>query len=131
MTTTPSTPRRDLVERATPFLPIGSEIRQAFICQAAPNFAYFLVTYVTGLTMLWIKYRCVVVTDEAIYLLESTRLSGGAKPHSLVGTLPRHTKIGPVTGRWTQLDLLGERHWVHQRFQAQIAAADHDAGFTQ
>jgi len=75
MTTTPHSPRQDLVERATPFLPIGSEIRQAFICQAAPNVAYFLVTYFTGLTMFWIKYRCVAVTDEAVYVLESTRRS--------------------------------------------------------
>jgi hypothetical protein len=129
MTTLPEPPRRDLVERAIRLVPMGSEIRQAFICQAAPNFAYFLVAYVTGLTMFWIKYRCVAVTDDAIYVLDSTNLSGGAKPHSLLGTLPRHTKLGPVTGRWTQLDLLGERHWVHQRFQAQLDAADHDAGF--
>jgi len=27
------------------------------------------------------------------------------------------------------VDLLGERHWVHQRFHDQIAAADREAGF--
>jgi hypothetical protein len=121
-------PRNDLVERSAPFLPAGSEIRQVFICQAAPNFTFFLVTYLTGLTMFWIKYRCVAVTKDAIYVLESSKLSGGAKPQSLVATLPRHTQLGPVSGRWGQMNLLGERHWVHKRFHHEVAAADREAG---
>jgi hypothetical protein len=124
-------PRNDLVERAAPFLPEGSEIQQVFICQTAPSFAFFLVTYLTGLTMFWIKYRCVAVTQDAIHVLESSKRSGGAKPQSLVGTLPRHTQLGPVSGRWGQVNLFGERHWVHKRFHPDIAAADHEAGFTQ
>jgi hypothetical protein len=123
-------PRQDLVERSAPFLPEGSEIRQVFICQAAPGFAFFLITYLTGLTMFWIKYRCVAITPDAIYVLESSKLSGGAKPQSLVGTLPRHTQLGPVSGRWAQVNLLGERHWIHKRFHDVITAADHEAGFT-
>ena len=94
-------PRKDLVERAAPFLPEGSEIQQVFICQTAPSFAFFLITYLTGL------------------------------PQSLVGTLPRHTQLGPVSGRWGQVNLFGERHWVHKRFHPAIAAADYEAGFTQ
>jgi hypothetical protein len=43
--------RKDLVEHSTGFLPPGSQIRQAFICQTAPNFAFFLITYLTGLTI--------------------------------------------------------------------------------
>ena len=125
------TPRKDLVERSAPLLPAGSEIRQVFICQAAPSFIYFLITYLTGLTMFWIKYRCVAVTQDAIYVLESSKLSGGAKPHSLVGTLPRHTQLGPVSGRRSQVNLLGERNWVHKRFHPQVTAADREAGFAQ
>jgi hypothetical protein len=121
--------RADLVEHSTRFLPPGSQIRQAFICQTAPNFAFFLITYLTGLTMFWIKYRLVVVTLDAIYILDSTKRSGGAKPKSLLGTSPRHTQLGPVSGRWGQLDLLGERHWVHKRFHSAIATADREAGF--
>jgi hypothetical protein len=124
-------PRHDLAERSAAFLPPGSQIRQAFICQTAPNFSFFLITYLTGLTMFWIKYRCVVVTQDAIYVLEGSKLSGGAKPQSLVGTLPRRTQLGPVSGRWGQLNLLGDRHWVHKRFHPQIVAADHEGGFTQ
>jgi hypothetical protein len=68
----PVTPRADLVERALPFLPAGSEIRQSFIGQTAPNFFYFILTYLTGL-MIRYKYRCVAVTPEAIYVLDSTK----------------------------------------------------------
>jgi hypothetical protein len=121
--------RQDLVESATPFLPPGSQIRQAFIGQAAPNFAFFVITYLTGLTMFWINYRLVVVTDDAIYVLDSTKPSGGAKPKALLGTMFRHTQLGPVSGRWAQVNLLGERHWVHQRFFSEIVSADQDAGF--
>ncbi|WP_345366325.1 hypothetical protein [Actinoallomurus liliacearum] len=124
-------PRPDLVDRSAPFLPVGSDIRQVFIAQAAPNFGFFLITYLTGLTMSWIKYRCVAVTKDAIYVLESSKLSGGAKPQSLVATLPRHTRLGPVSGRWGRMNLIGERHWVHKRFHDQVAAADRDAGFAR
>ncbi|MEV0666252.1 hypothetical protein ACIBI3_19770 [Actinomadura luteofluorescens] len=49
--------------------------------------------------MLWIKYRCVAVTEDAIYVLESSKLSGGARPQSLIATLPRQTRLGPLSGR--------------------------------
>lgn len=124
-------PRSDLVEHSAPFLPAGSEIRQVFVCQTAPSFAFFLITYLTGLTMCWIKYRCVAVSQDAIYVLESSKRSGGAKPQALVGTLPRHTRLGPVSGRWGRVSLLGERHWVHKRFHPDIAAADSEAGFAR
>ncbi|MCG6494059.1 hypothetical protein [Kitasatospora sp. A2-31] len=122
-------PRQDLVRRSTPFLPAGSEIRQAFICQSAPNFLFFVITYLTGLTMFWNTYRCVVVTRDAIHVLDSGKLSGGAGPRRLAATMPRATRLGPVSGRWGELHLVGERHWVHKRFHDQIAAADREIGF--
>jgi hypothetical protein len=121
--------RVDLVQRCTPLLPRGSQIRQVFICQAAPNRSYFLITYLTGLAIFWVRYRCVAVTQDAIYVLESSKPSGGARPKSLVGTLPRETRLGPVSGRWAPLDLFGERHWVHKRFHQEVTDADHEAGF--
>ncbi|MFJ3718094.1 hypothetical protein [Streptomyces sp. NPDC090057] len=122
-------PRPDLVRRSAPFLPAGSEVRQAFICQSAPSFLFFVVTYLTGLTMLTNTYRCVVVTEDAIHVLDGGKLSGGASPRRLAGTMPRGTRLGPVTGRWAEVSILGRRHWVHTRFHDQIAAADRDAGF--
>ena len=121
---------KDLMERSAPLLPPGSNVRHAFICQTAPNFAFFFVNWATGLTMFWITYRCVAVTRDAIYVLGSHKLSGGAKPTSIVGTLPRHSQLGPVSGRWGQMSLLGERHWVKRRFQTEVSAADAEAGFT-
>lgn len=123
-------PREDLVRRALPLLPEGSEIRQTFIYQTAPNFVFFTITYLTGLTILWNRYGCVVVTRDGIHVLESTKASGGARPQRLLATLPRRTRLGPATGRWAELNLLGERCWVHTRFHGQIAAADREAGFT-
>lgn len=127
----PQPMRADLARRSAPFLPAGSEIRQVFICQSAPNFGVFVVNYLTGLALYWIKYRCVAVTPDAIYIVESHKLSGGRNPQRLIGTLPRHTELGPVSGRWAQLNLLGERCWVHQRFHSQIAAADREAGLAR
>lgn len=120
----------DLVDRATPLLPAGSRIRHAFLCQTAPNFAFFVANWATGLTMFWITYRCVAITDDSIYVMDSPKMSGGARPTSVVATLPRRTQLGPVSGRWGQLRLLGERHWVKKRFQREVADADADAGFT-
>lgn len=119
----------DLIERSASLLPPGNQPRHAFVCQAAPNFACFVINWATGLTMGWIRYRCVVCTQDAIYVLDGPRLSGGARPQSLAAKLPRNTQLGPVSGRWGQINLLGERHWVKKRFQPEIVAADREAGF--
>ena len=121
---------KDLAERSAPLLPSGSQVQQAFICQTAPNFAFFIINWATGLTMFWIKYRCVAVTQDAIYVLDSPKMSGGAKPKSIEGLLPRNTQLGPVSGQWGQITLLGERYWVKKRFHSEITAAHADAGFT-
>lgn len=67
------------------------------------------------------------VTPDAIYVLDSSKPSGGAKPTSLAGTLPRHTQRGPMSGRWGQVNLLGKRRYVHKRFHQAITAADNKA----
>ena len=120
----------DLIQRSAPLLPAGSEVRHALICQTAPSFAFFVTNWATGLTMFWIRYRCVAVTQDAIYVVNAPKLSGGARPQAIAATLPRHTQLGPVSGRWGQINLLGERHWVKKRFQSEIVAADREAGFT-
>jgi hypothetical protein len=120
---------KGLAERSAPLLPPGSQVRQSFVCQTAPNFTFFLINWATGLTMPWVKYRCVAVTPDAIYVLDSHKLSGGARPTSVIGTFPRHPQLGPVSGRWGRMTLFGKRHWVKKRFQAEIAAADAEAGF--
>jgi hypothetical protein len=80
--------------------------------------------------MFGVSYQCVAITQDAIYVMNSTKPSGGAKPVTLIGTLARHTRLGPVSGRWSEMDLLGQRHWVHRRFYPEIIAADAAAGFS-
>lgn len=106
-----------LAERSAPLLPPGSEVRHAFICQTAPHFGFFILNWATGLAMPWIKYRCVAVADDGIYVLDSPRLSGGAKPTSVISALPRRTRLGPVSGRWGEITILGRRHWVKKLFR--------------
>lgn len=119
-----------LAERACRFRPVGSEVRQAFVCQTASSSALFVINWMTGLTMPWITYRCVAVTRDLIYVLDAPSLSGGANPRSIVATFPRRTRLGPVSGRWGQFTLLGQRYWIKERFQPQIVAADAEAGYT-
>jgi len=121
--------RSDLVKRAAPFLPAGSHIKQIFICQTAPHFWVFIINYLTFLTIFWIKFYCVAVTDDGIYVLESSKFSGGGKPQSLVEVLPRKTRLGPVSGRWGQIQLMDETCWVHKRFHDIVNRADEEAGF--
>ena len=101
-----------LKERAASLLPPGSEVQQAFVCQTAANFVIFVVNWLTGLTLGLITYRCVAITGDAIYVFDAPRTSGGANPRSVIATLPRHTQLGPVHGRWSEFALLGKRYWI-------------------
>lgn len=89
--------RPDLVQRAQPFLPADSIVRQVFICQTAPYLWVFIINYLTFLTIFWIKFRCVVIADDGIYVLEGSKFSGGSRPRSLVGVLPRDMRLRPVS----------------------------------
>ena len=63
-----------------------------------------------------IEYRLVSVTDDAIYVLDSTKTSGGGKPKALLGTMPRHAQLGPVSGRWAQVNWMADaRFGLHRR----------------
>jgi hypothetical protein len=105
--------RDKLTARSRPFLPAGADVRQVFIAQV-------------GLNPLRVKYRTVVVTREAIYVLRNFRFR--MKPQELVAILPRQTQLGLVPGlSWGQVELMGEPHWVHRRFYKDVAASDAEA----
>lgn len=98
-----------LAERSAPLLPPGSAVRHAFVCQTAPHFGFFIVNWATGLATPWIKYRCVTVTDDAIYVLDSPRLSGAQDP--LRSSLS--CRVALDSGRcrdrrWGEITLLGK-----------------------
>lgn len=109
--------------RVAPVLPPGTDVRHVILCQTGPSPWFFLVTY---LTFFWIHYRVVAVTDDAIYVLRASKLT--ARPKEVITTLPRQTRLGPVSGLWGKTELMGERHWVHKRFHNEIAAIDAAAG---
>ena len=121
-----STPDRNrLVKQSQALLPPGTQIRHSFLCQKAPKVWFFIVNYLTYLTIFWIQYRIVCVTDDAIYVLRGTKFA--IKPQEVLATLPRRTKLGPVSGRWAKIQLMGDTFWVHKRFHDQITAADLEA----
>lgn len=112
--------REKLVERSQPHLEPGEQVRHVFWCQTGPSPYFFILTY---LIIFWIKYRIVVVTDRAVVVLESKKLS--AKPTGkVVARLPRNTRLGPVSGIWSAVEVTGEKLWVNKRFHKDIAAAD-------
>jgi hypothetical protein len=114
--------REKLASRCQPYLPPGSVVRHVFLTQTGPNPFWLMVTFwIVPLT----KYWMVCVTDDAIYVLRS---SVGAKPKELAGTLPRDHQLGPVSGVWAKIELLGARHWVHKRFHKVVQAADAERG---
>jgi hypothetical protein len=114
-----------LVEQCQPLLPAGITIEHAFVCQTARYPWLFIVNYLTYLTIFWIRFRVVCVTDDAIYVLRGSKFA--VRPREVVATLPRATRFGPVSGRWAQIELLGNRHWVHKRFHDEVRATDRAA----
>ena len=108
-----------LAARVQPLLPPGSQVRHTIVCQTGPNPWFFLLTY---LVYFWIQYRIVVVTDTPSTCCGPARARSGRR--RCVATLPRQTRLGPVSGLWAKIELLGERLWVNKRFQKEIEAAD-------
>jgi hypothetical protein len=111
--------RDKLAARSQPLLPGGTQIRQVFLCQTGPNPLLFILTY---LIYFWIQFRIVCVTDDAIYVLRSSKVRNA--PKEVIARLPRQQQLGPVSGLWAKIDIGGERHWVNKRFHSDIEAAD-------
>jgi hypothetical protein len=111
--------RDKLITRSQPLLPEGAVIRQAFSCQTGPNPMWAAIT---AFIFVSIKYRIVAVTDDAIYVMDSSKLK--LAPKQIIATLPRSTRIGPVSGLWTRVQLGDERVWINKRFRKDVEAAD-------
>jgi hypothetical protein len=109
---------------AAPFLEPGETARTAFVAQTTSSW-WILLGFVPFLLLN--KYRCVVVTDRRILVLDSGKLAS-TKPRSVIRALPRSTRIGPAAGLWYVTGNLGETLRIHKRFHGDIAAADAAAG---
>lgn len=69
----------------------------------------------------FITRRAVFVTDQDVVVLAYGRF-GGVRPTRVIARLPQGTRIGPMSGTWAQIELAGERLWVHKKWQGDAAA---------
>ncbi|MBN2112955.1 MAG: hypothetical protein JW785_02375 [Acidimicrobiia bacterium] len=109
---------------AAAFLEPGEMVQTAFVAQTASSW-WVLLGFVPFLLLN--QYRCVVVTDRRILVLDSGRLTS-TKPKAMIRALSRSTRIGPTQGLWYVTTNLGETLRVHKRFHRDIEAADAAAG---
>jgi len=116
--------RDKLIANGQPFLEPGEQIQYAFVGQTMSGYWGLL----TWLVLFKMRYRAVAVTERRIIVFDTARLSTGTI-RSVLRSLPRQTRIGPVQGMWAKTETLGERLYVHKRFHKDIAAADGAAGF--
>lgn len=116
---------RDKLERnIQSYLEPGEKVEAAFPVTGGAS-PYLLL--VTGyLLSFWVKWVIVAVTDRRIIVLEASML-GTTKPKRLVGSFPRETELGPVSGTYGKITLGGTRYYVHRRFHQDVATADSSA----
>lgn len=104
----------------------GETLQAAFPAQGGVS-PYLLM--LTGyLLFFWLaKYVLVAVTDRRIALFRASALAT-TKPKELLGSFPRETRLGPVSGLWGKIELGGTRYYVHRRFHRDVEAADAHPG---
>jgi hypothetical protein len=109
-----------------PQLEEGEVLQAAFPAQGglSPN-----VLVLTGyLLAFWLaKYVVIAVTDRRIAVFKAGPLATG-KAKELLGSFPRETRLGPVSGLWGKIELGGTRYYVHRRFHADVRAVDAPPG---
>ncbi|WP_129664604.1 hypothetical protein [Phytoactinopolyspora endophytica] len=116
--------RDKLPERTRPYLRPGENTEQVFLAQSGPS-PYFLL--LTWLTFFWIRFYIVVVTDQSIILVRARYIMNTKpkKSDAVEARVPRHTRIGPLSGLWASTSNLGpKRLWIHKRFHKDVDAAD-------
>ena len=73
------------------------------------------------------RYRVIAITADDVLLLRA-RGWRPAKPVELLKRIPRTTKFDVRSQFWSQIEVGGEKLWVHKRFQAKLDAADESLG---
>lgn len=105
-----------------PHLEPGETLQGAFLAQGGVSpylglMTGYLIFLVRG------KYVVVAVTDRRLAVFKASSLAT-AKPKTLLGSFPRGTRLGPVSGLWGKIELGGTRYYVHRRFHKHVEAAD-------
>jgi hypothetical protein len=117
--------RDKLAKHVQPHLEQGEVLQAAFPAQGGVNPNLLLLT--GYLAAFWLaKYVVVVVTDRRIAVFRASPLAT-MKAKRLLGSFPRETRLGPVSGLWGKVEIGGTRYYVHRRFHADLQAADASA----
>lgn len=114
--------RDKLEQNVQSYLEPGEKVEAAFPATAGPHPYLFVLTGYLAAVLL-AKYVIVTVTDRRILVLKASML-GTTKPKELLGTFPRDTRLGPLSGTYAKIDLGGTRYYVHRRFHKDVKTAD-------
>jgi hypothetical protein len=120
VTAVPIAIRDKIIANSQQFLEPGEQVQAAF---AAQTFNQYWALLSWLIVLFKNSYRAVLVTDRRILVLGTGRWSMGT-PKEVLRTLPRTTKIGPVSGLWATTTSLGEKLYVAKRFHKDIDTAD-------
>jgi hypothetical protein len=124
--------RDKLHERVQPYLQPGEQVEEVFLAQGGVSpwlnngmfgalGALFLVPFTTR--------RIVVVTNQAIVVLEATKVTGTIPVGvGVIARLSRQTVIGPARGLWAKFRLGDEKLYAHRRFHHDIRRANDRVG---
>lgn len=113
--------RDKLRNAAAPFVQSGERIQAVFMAQTGPS--PYRAALLGPLGLAGVTRYIVATTDRAHYVLATAQWQATV-PTTVSARLPRHRRIGPVSGAWARSTLLGERTWIHRRFHADVAQAD-------
>jgi len=111
--------KQRLIERAQPFLPPGTQIRQIFGGETRSPVLFIGLLFLAILPgaiifMLINRNRIIAVTQDAIYVL-SIGSFAWSKPKRVLRVLPRATRFGPASGTWPKINVGPERLWTSNR----------------
>ena len=109
-----------LCERTQPLLEAGEQIRQIMMAQSGVS--PYLGILAAPAMLLAGRYHVIAVTDRSVIVLDAGRLSP-SRPTAVARRLPRETRLGPVAGIWSKIQL-DRQYYVHRRFHKQLNAAD-------
>ena len=73
------------------------------------------------------RYRVIAITANDVLLLKA-RGWRPAKPVELLDRIPRTSKFEVRSQFWSQVEIAGEKLWVHKRFQGKLDEADATLG---
>jgi hypothetical protein len=97
----------------------NEHIQQVFLAQTGAH--PYVVTLFGWLRGSMVRRFVVAVTDNAVVVFNAKHR---AQATTEVRRLPRNTRIGPVSGVWSRVNIGEDKAWVHLQFHNAIRAAD-------